>query len=190
MPCREIEQGVKEDNDQMPRISKIADRADGQQLPSATSPAWPRCNTPIRSAGADALARHRRGPPRAFAQARRTTRPSQDKLTQDQPLVLRAVGVPGQAAGGNARAGRTGSLLDNTLIVWTNELGKGNTHTLDNIPFVHGRRRTRLPHGPIAQVPQRAAQSPALALAHAMGHEIKTFGNPDYCGAGPLTGLA
>ena len=32
--------------------------------------------------------------------------------------------------------GGTGSLLDNTLIVWTNELGKGNTHTLDNIPFV------------------------------------------------------
>jgi len=27
-------------------------------------------------------------------------------------------------------------LLDNTLILWTNELGKGNSHTLDNIPFV------------------------------------------------------
>ena len=32
--------------------------------------------------------------------------------------------------------GGGGSLLDNTLIVWTNELGKGNSHTLDNIPFV------------------------------------------------------
>ena len=29
-----------------------------------------------------------------------------------------------------------GTLLDNTLIVWTNELGKGNSHTLDDIPFV------------------------------------------------------
>ncbi|MEM6473828.1 MAG: DUF1552 domain-containing protein, partial [Planctomycetota bacterium] len=29
-----------------------------------------------------------------------------------------------------------GSLLDNTTIVWTNELGKGNSHTRDNIPFV------------------------------------------------------
>jgi hypothetical protein len=28
-----------------------------------------------------------------------------------------------------------------------------------------------------------------LALAHDMGHEIKTFGNRDYCGAAPLTGL-
>jgi hypothetical protein len=27
-------------------------------------------------------------------------------------------------------------MLDNTLLVWTNELGKGNSHTLDNIPLV------------------------------------------------------
>jgi len=32
--------------------------------------------------------------------------------------------------------GGQGSLLDNTTIVWTNELGQGNSHTLDNIPFV------------------------------------------------------
>ena len=30
----------------------------------------------------------------------------------------------------------SGSLLDNTTIIWTNELGKGNSHTRDNIPFV------------------------------------------------------
>ncbi len=29
-----------------------------------------------------------------------------------------------------------GSLLDNTTLVWTNELGEGNSHTRDNIPFV------------------------------------------------------
>ena len=32
--------------------------------------------------------------------------------------------------------GGKAALLDNTLIVWTNELGKGNSHTLDNIPLV------------------------------------------------------
>ncbi len=32
--------------------------------------------------------------------------------------------------------GGAGTLLDNTTIVWTNELGKGNSHTLDHIPFV------------------------------------------------------
>lgn len=30
-----------------------------------------------------------------------------------------------------------------------------------------------------------------LSLAHAMGHtDLVRFGNPDYCDAGPLTGLA
>jgi hypothetical protein len=30
-----------------------------------------------------------------------------------------------------------------------------------------------------------------LTLAHAMGHtDLSRFGNPDYCGDGPLTGLA
>src|SRR5438270_975551 len=32
--------------------------------------------------------------------------------------------------------GGEGSLLDNTLVIWTNELGKGNSHTLNDIPFV------------------------------------------------------
>ncbi len=32
--------------------------------------------------------------------------------------------------------GGDGSLLDNTTIIWTNELGKGNSHTRDDIPFV------------------------------------------------------
>jgi hypothetical protein len=44
----------------------------------------------------------------------------------------------------------------------------------------------------------RAAEYPGvphnrllIALAHAMGHtELARFGNPDYCGDGPLTGLA
>jgi hypothetical protein len=26
-----------------------------------------------------------------------------------------------------------------------------------------------------------------LSLAHGFGHHIKTFGNPDFCGDGPLS---
>ena len=44
--------------------------------------------------------------------------------------------------------GGDGTMLDHTTIVWTNELGKGNSHTLDNIPFVLARRRPRLQDGP------------------------------------------
>ena len=35
--------------------------------------------------------------------------------------------------------GGNGTMLDHTTVVWANELGKGNSHTLDNIPFVFGR---------------------------------------------------
>src|SRR5881394_3037386 len=82
--------------------------------------------------------------------------------------------------------GGSGSLLDHTLIVWTNELGKGNSHTLDNIPFVllgggfgfeMGRalKFDKVPHNRLH-----------LALAHAVGHRIETFGKADFCSGGPL----
>jgi hypothetical protein len=90
--------------------------------------------------------------------------------------------------------GGDGTLFDNTLIVWTNELGKGNSHTLDNTPFVliggaggrtWGLRGERaldfggVPHNRLL-----------LWLANQFGVEAKTFGKPEYCGDGPLTGLA
>ncbi len=28
-----------------------------------------------------------------------------------------------------------------------------------------------------------------MSLAHGFGHHIEKFGNPDYCGEGPLSGL-
>lgn len=82
--------------------------------------------------------------------------------------------------------GGEGTLLDNTLIVWTNELGKGNSHTLDDIPFVllgggcgfrMGRslKFDKLPHNRLH-----------LALAQGMGHRIETFGKASLCESGPL----
>ena len=82
--------------------------------------------------------------------------------------------------------GSDGTLLDHTLIVWTNELGKGNSHTLNDIPFVlvgdgfgfrMGRslRFDKVPHNRLH-----------LALAHAVGHRLETFGKPALCENGPL----
>ena len=82
--------------------------------------------------------------------------------------------------------GDSGSLLDHTMVVWTNELGKGNSHTLDHIPFLlvgggfgfeMGRslRFDKLPHNRLH-----------LALAHAVGHRLETFGKPTLCEGGPL----
>ena len=80
-----------------------------------------------------------------------------------------------------------GSLLDNTLIVWTNELGKGNSHTLDNIPFVLVGNGLDFKHGPLAQVRQACRTTACCCrwpTASATGST--TFGNPDFCGDGPL----
>ena len=80
-----------------------------------------------------------------------------------------------------------GSMLDHTTIVWTNELGKGNSHTLEDIPwmilggglgFKTGRalKFTKEPHNRLL-----------LSFAHGFGHNLKTFGNPTLCAKGPLT---
>ena len=53
----------------------------------------------------DALARHQRRPSRALAQARQRQEGA-GEAHQDQQVVLRAAGLPGQAAGRDARAGR------------------------------------------------------------------------------------
>ena len=85
--------------------------------------------------------------------------------------------------------GGEGSLLDNTLIVWGNELGKGNNHTLDNIPFVMvgggldfkmGRslKYNKVPHNRLL-----------MSLAHGFGHHVESFGKPELCTAGPLDKL-
>jgi uncharacterized protein DUF1552 len=79
-----------------------------------------------------------------------------------------------------------GSMLDHTLLVWTNELGKGNTHTLDNIPcvllgggagFKMGRslKLDKVPHNRLW-----------LAVAKSMGHDVPTFGKAELCDGGAL----
>lgn len=80
-----------------------------------------------------------------------------------------------------------GSLLDNTLLVWTNELGKGNTHTLDDIPFVLVGGGAGFRMGRSLDLKHVAHNRFLMSLSHAFGHRIDHFGNPDYCAAGPLS---
>ena len=61
---------------------------------------------------------------------------SQEKLTKINKWYCEQLAYLAKRLAETPEPGGGGSLLDNTLIVWTNELGKGNSHTLDNIPFV------------------------------------------------------
>jgi Protein of unknown function (DUF1552) len=82
--------------------------------------------------------------------------------------------------------GGSGTMLDNTLIVWTNELGKGNSHTLDNIPFLLVGGAPGFQMGRSLKLDKVAHNRLHLALAHAMGHRLETFGKAALCDGGPL----
>ena len=82
-----------------------------------------------------------------------------------------------------------GSMLDNTTLVWTNELGKGNSHTRDNIPFVMVGGGLGFKMGQALDFEKVPHNRLLLSFCEAMGYPEKTFGNPDFCSDGPLTGL-
>jgi hypothetical protein len=115
---------------------------------------------------------------------------AQEKLTRINEWYCSQIAYLAQRLSETKEPDGSGTLLDNTVIVWTNELGQGNTHTLENIPFVlvgngldfkMGRSLDcgRVPHNRLL-----------LSLAHGFGHHIPTFGDSNFCGAGPLTNLA
>lgn len=87
---------------------------------------------------------------------------------------------------GTPEPGGEGSLLDNTLIIWTNELGKGNSHTLNDIPFVMIGGGFGFQMGRSLKFDKEPHNRLYLALAHAVGHNIETFGKADFCSSGPL----
>ncbi len=81
-----------------------------------------------------------------------------------------------------------GSMLDHTLIVWTNELGKGNSHTLDNIPLVLVGGAPGFKMGRSVALDKVAHNRFWMTVAHAMGHTgMTTFGKADLCEGGAIS---
>lgn len=79
-----------------------------------------------------------------------------------------------------------GSMLDNTLLVWTNELGKGNSHTLDNIPIVMVGGGAGFRMGRSLEFDRVAHNRLWMSIAHGTGHGIETFGTAGFCQGGAL----
>jgi len=82
--------------------------------------------------------------------------------------------------------GGDGNMLDHTTIVWVNELGKGNSHSLDNIPTVIIGGGAGFKMGHTHDLGKVAHNRLLLSLAHSMGHHIPTFGEEKFCAAGAL----
>ncbi len=184
----DLEAGVKKDNDSIPRISKMqidlmvnsfaADFSRVATLQYTNSVGGAK----MRWIGVDEGQHELSHKPDSDKDA-------QEKLTKINRWYCEQLAYLAKRLAETPEPGGEGSLLDNTLIVWTNELGKGNSHTLDNIPWVlvgggldfrMGRalKYSRLPHNRLL-----------MALAHGMGHRIDRFGNPDHCGEGILPDL-
>ena len=183
-----LEPDVKEDNDNMPRISKMqtdllvnsfaADFARVATLQFTNSVGGAKMRWLDIEEGHHELSHEPDSNEKAQA-----------KLTKINKWYCEQLAYLAQRLAETPEPGGGGSLLDNTLLIWTNELGKGNSHTMDNIPFVlvgggldfqmrRSLKYKREPHNRLL-----------LSLAHGFGHELKTFGNPNFCGDGPLTGL-
>jgi hypothetical protein len=82
-----------------------------------------------------------------------------------------------------------GTLLDNTVVLWVNELSLGNTHDQNSMPFLlAGRGGGAIRTGRYVQYVNASHCDLLTGLAHAFGVE-QTVGNPDYA-TGPLSGLS
>lgn len=82
------------------------------------------------------------------------------------------------------------SVLDNTLVIWGSELGRGYDHDIKNVPFIFaGGAAGKLKGGRYLKVPSPRHNRVLVSACHAMGlSDVKKFGSLDN-GEGPLPGL-
>lgn len=113
--------------------------------------------------------------------------PSQEKLTRINVWFCEQIAALAARLDSIPEPGGTGTLLDHTTLLWTNELGKGNSHSLDNIPFVLIGGGLGFKTGQSLQFNNEPHNRLWLAIAHAFGHTTPQFGNPRHCEAGPLS---
>jgi hypothetical protein len=183
-----LEPGVRKDNDNIPQISKLqidlmvnsfaADFTRVATLQYTNSVGQARFRWLNIQEGQHDLSHE----PDNNAEA-------QEKLTRINHWYCEQLAYMAKRLAETPEPGGGGSLLDNTTIVWTNELGVGNSHTLDNIPFVMVGNGLGFKMGRSLRYPKVAHNRLLLSLAHGMGHRITRFGNPDFCGDGPLPNL-
>ena len=184
----ELEKGVKDQNDSMPKVSKMqidlmvnsfaADFARVATLQYTNSVGGAKMRWIDVNEGHHELSHNPDSDEK-----------SKDKLTRINKWFCEQLAYMARRLAETPEPGASGSLLDNTTIVWTNELGKGNSHTLDNIPFVLVGNGLDFKMGRALKFPKVSHNRLLLSLAHGMGQHLDRFGNPDFCADGPLTGL-
>jgi len=83
----------------------------------------------------------------------------------------------------------TGTLLDNTLVLWCTDIAMGQSHARRDMPYVlAGGAGGALQTGRYLRYSGDHHNNLLVAICNAMGVGVSTFGNPAYC-TGKLTGL-
>lgn len=187
-PVPELEPGIREENDNMPRLSRMqidlmvqAFQADFNRIATFqfTNSVG---QAKMRWIGVEEGHHELSHEPDSNEDAKA-------KLTKINHWYCEQLAYLCQKLADTPETDGSGSMLDNTTIIWTNELGKGNSHTLDNIPFLMVGGGLGFQMGRSVKLPKVPHNRLLVSLAHGFGHHIETFGNPEFCKDGPLTGL-
>lgn len=81
-----------------------------------------------------------------------------------------------------------GSLLDHTLVVWSQELGHGSNHVCKDVPFVIGGASSVINKGQLISLNSAPHQRLLVTIGQAMGLPNRTFGVPQHT-PGPIEGV-
>ncbi len=185
-PVPLLEPGIREDNDNIPKLAKMqielmvaAFKADFNRIATfqiTNSVGMPRMKWLGINEGHHELSHEPN-----------SNEPAQEKLTKINKWYAEQVAHLAKRLAETPEPGASGSMLDHTTIVWTNELGQGNSHTLDNIPFILVGGGLGYKTGKAMKFPKVPHNRLLLSLAHSFGHRIDKFGNPDHCTKGVLS---
>jgi hypothetical protein len=184
-PAPVLEQGVPTDNDGMPKVSAMQtdllvnafanDMARVSTLDFTNSVGQAR----MRWLGVDEGHHQLSHEPDSNTAA-------QEKLVKINTWFAEQLAALAKKLDAIPEPGGNGTMLDNTTIIWTNELGKGNSHSHDNIPFVFVGGGLNFKLGQAHQFGNIPHNRLWLTIAHAFGHHIETFGNKRMCEGGAL----
>src|SRR3954468_11868598 len=130
-----LDPGIKEENDNLPRLCKLQT----ELLVSSFAADFARVATfQITNSVGDARF-HWLGINEGHHQLSHepdTNEEAQKKLTNINKWYCEQLAYMAKRLGETPETGGTCTMPEKTTIVWRKELGKGNSHTLDNIPFV------------------------------------------------------
>ncbi len=180
-----LEPGVRKDNDRIPQISRMqidlmvnAFKADFSRVATLQ---YTNSVGMARMKWLDITEGHHE-----LSHEPDTNQTAVDKLTRINKWFAGELAYLARRLADTPEPGGTGNMLDNTVIMWTNELGKGNSHTLDNIPFLLVGGGLDFKTGRSLKFPRVAHNRLLMSLAHGFGHRVERFGSGEFCGAGAL----